>query len=138
MRGGSSKIGGGRNKLVISKSEQFGMRNLFCCLLITSVLGACATPEEREVAALERELGLDDVPYFPKCLSEEVSPRAAVRAGDYNIAHTVNNPQGDVAIDKCARWETDEPAGNKKEAPQKLDFRYPKESTSDTEPPEAP
>lgn len=92
------------------------------------MLGACATPEEREVAALEKELGLDDASYFPKCLSEEVSPRAAVRAGDYNIAHTVNNPQGDVAIDKCARWETDEPAGNKKEAPQKLDFRYPNES----------
>ena len=29
----------------------------------------CATPEEREVAALEKELGLDSTPYFPKCLS---------------------------------------------------------------------
>ena len=67
------------------------MRNRLLCLLTTIALAGCATPEEREVAALEEELGLDVAPYFPKCLSEEVSPRAAVRAGDYNIAHTVNN-----------------------------------------------
>ena len=96
------------------------MRNILCCLLITSMLGACATHEEREVAALEKELGLDTAPYFPKCLSEEVSPRAAVRAGDYNIAHTVSNPQGEVAIDKCARWETDEPPGRPEDKGEKL------------------
>ena len=107
------------------------MRPSLLCLLLITVLGACATPEEREVAALEKELGLDVAPYFPKCLSEEVSPRAAVRAGDYNIAHTVNNPQGDVAIDKCARWETDEPTGNKAKVPQKLDFQYPDNSKSE-------
>lgn len=107
------------------------MRNRLLCLLTTIALAGCATPEEREVAALEEELGLDVAPYFPKCLSEEVSPRAAVRAGDYNIAHTVNNPQGDVAIDKCARWETDEPTGPKKKAPQKLDFRYPDKNKSE-------
>ena len=108
------------------------MRNRLLCLLTTIALAGCATPEEREVAALEEELGLDVAPYFPKCLSEEVSPRAAVRAGDFNIAHTVNNPQGDVAIDKCARWETDEPTGAKKKAPQKLDFRYPDKSKSES------
>ena len=107
------------------------MRNRLLCLLTTIALAGCATPEEREVAALVEELGLDVAPYFPKCLSEEVSPRAAVRAGDFNIAHTVNNPQGDVAIDKCARWETDEPTGNKKREPQKLDFRYPDKNTSE-------
>ena len=107
------------------------MRPSLLYLLIITVFSACASPEEREVAALEEELGLDVAPYFPKCLSEEVSPRAAVRAGDYNIAHTVNNPQGDVAIDKCARWETDEPTGSKKKAPQKLDFRYPDKNKSE-------
>lgn len=107
------------------------MRNRLLCLLTTIALAGCATPEEREVAALEEELGLDVAPYFPKCLSEEVSPRAAVRAGDYNIAHTVNNPQGDVAIDKCARWETDEPTGSEQKAPQKLDFRYPDKNKSE-------
>lgn len=110
------------------------MRPSLLCLLMTIALAGCATPEEREVVALEKELGLDTAPYFPKCLSEEVSPRAAVRAGDYNIAHTVNNPQGDVAIDKCARWETDEPTGNKTKEAQKLDFRYPDKSKSENSP----
>ena len=99
------------------------MQQLLLCLLIAIALAGCSTPEEREVAALEKELGLDVAPYFPKCLSEEVSPRAAVRAGDYNISHTVNNPIGDVAIDKCARWETDEPSGSKDKEPQKLKFK---------------
>ena len=107
------------------------MRNRLLCLLITIALAGCATSEEREVTALENELGLVAAPYFPKCLSEEVSPRAAVSAGDYNIANIVNNPQGDVAIDKCARWETEEPTGNKKENPQKLEFRYPDKNTSE-------
>lgn len=128
MRGGSSKTECTRNKLAQSKPERLGMRNLFWCLLITSMLGGCATPEEREVAALEKELGLDTAPYFPKCLSEEVSPRAAVRAGDYNIAHTVNNPQGEVAIDKCARWETDEPLGRPKDKAEKLILTPPVEA----------
>lgn len=92
------------------------------------MFGACATREGREVAALEKELGLDTAPYFPKCLSEEVSPRAAVRAGDYNIAHTVNNPQGEVAIDKCARWETDEPPGRPEDKGEKLILTPPVEA----------
>ena len=107
------------------------MRPSLLCLFVIAVLSACATPEEREVAALEEELGLDAAPYFPKCLSEEVSPRAAVRAGDYNIANIVNDPQGDVAIDKCARWETDEPAGKKAKEPQKFDFQYPDKGASE-------
>ena len=45
--------------------------------IITSfTLAGCATPKEREVAALEKELGLDSAPYFPKCLSKEVAPKA--------------------------------------------------------------
>jgi len=96
------------------------MRRSLRILMIAVALSACATSEEREVAALEKELGLDVAPYFPKCLSEEVSPRAAVRAGDYSVAHTIDNPQGDVAIDRCARWETDEPTGSKKKKPKKL------------------
>ena len=107
------------------------MRNRLLYFLITIALAGCATPEEREVAALEKELGLDSAPYFPKCLSEEVSPRAAVRAGDYNIANIVNDPQGDVAIDKCARWETDEPAGKQAKEPQKFDFQYPAKGESE-------
>lgn len=88
--------------------------------IIAAVLGGCATPEERAVAALEKELGLDTLPYFPKCLSEEVSPRAAVAARDYNVSHTVSNPQGDVPLDKCVRWDTSEPPGKSKDKPAKL------------------
>jgi hypothetical protein len=40
----------------------------------------CSTPEERAVAVLQKELGLESAPYFPKCLSKEVTPRA-VAAG---------------------------------------------------------
>lgn len=103
-----------------------------CVTLVISafLIAACATPEEREIAALEEELGLNNVPYFPKCLSEEVSPRAAVRARDYNVSHTVNNPQGDVPLDKCVRWETDEPPGKSKEKPKKLVFTQSKDSDS--------
>lgn len=96
-------------------------------------MSACATPEEREVAALEKELGLDVAPYFPKCLSEEVSPRAAVRGGDYSVAHTMDNPKGHVAIDRCARWETDEPTGSKKNKPKKLVLKPQEEAALPTE-----
>ena len=105
-----------------------------CITLLVSVLvfSGCATVKEREIAALEKELGLDTAPYFPKCLSEEVSPRAATRFGDYSGVHTVNNPQGDVPIDRCARWETNEPSGGDKERPQKLVFKKPATLDLDT------
>lgn len=101
--------------------------------MIAVALSACATPKEREVAALEKELGLDVAPYFPKCLSEEVSPRAAVRGGDYSVAHTMDNPKGHVAIDRCARWETDEPTGSKKNKPKKLVLKPQEEAALPTE-----
>ena len=105
-----------------------------CITLLVSVLvsSGCATVKEREIAALEKELGLDTAPYFPKCLSEEVSPRAATRFGDYSGVHTVNNPQGDVPIDRCARWETNEPSGGDKERPQKLVLKKPATVDLDT------
>ena len=58
-----------------------------CITLLVSVLvfSGCASVKEREMAALVKELGLDTAPYFPKCLSEEVSPRAAMRSGDYSV-----------------------------------------------------
>jgi hypothetical protein len=49
----------------------------------------------------------------------------------------MDNPQGDVAIDRCARWETDEPTGSKKKKPKKLVLKpqeeaaLPKEDTID-------
>ena len=89
--------------------------------VITSfTLVGCATPEEREVAALEKELGLDSAPYFPKCLSKEVAPKAGVVAGQYSLGNTIDNPQGNVAIDRCVRWDTNEPVGKSKDKPQKL------------------
>ena len=105
------------------------MRHTLSLVSLALMLVACATPEEREVAELEKELGLDKAPYFPKCLSEEVSPRAALRAGDYNIAHTVSNPQGDVPIDRCARWETDEPTGGEQSS-RKLVLKKPEKTGS--------
>lgn len=135
-KGGCSKKEFAWNKLSITRAGQVGMRKSLSFLLITIVCSACATSEEREVAALKRELGLDVAPYFPKCLSEEVSPRAAVRAGDYNIAHTVNNPQGNVAIDRCARWETDEPNGPNAKEPQKIDLRHSDKKKREKENPE--
>ena len=84
------------------------------------ILAACATPEEREIAALESELGLNPSPYFPKCLTEEVTPKAAVFSGDTFNAHTINNPTGDVPIDRCARWESDEPKGKPREKAKPL------------------
>ena len=109
------------------------MRSSLRTLMIAVALSACATPKEREVAALEKELGLDVAPYFPKCLSEEVSPRAAVRGGDYSVAHTMDNPKGHVAIDRCARWETDEPTGSKKNKPKKLVLKPQEEAALPTE-----
>ena len=106
---------------------------LLAITIITLVLGGCSTPEERAVAALEKELGLDAVPYFPKCLSEEVSPRAAVAARDYNVSHTINNPQGDVPLDKCVRWDTNEPVGKSKDKPQKLVLTPPEKDDAGSE-----
>lgn len=89
--------------------------------IITSfTVAGCATPEEREVAALEKELGLDSTPYFPKCLSKEVAPKAGVVGGQYSLGNTIDNPQGNVAIDRCVRWDTNEPVGKSKDKPEKL------------------
>lgn len=105
------------------------MRACITVLVSVLVFSGCATVKEREMAALEKELGLDTAPYFPKCLSEEVSPRAATRSGDYSGVHPVNNPQGDVPIDRCARWETNEPPGKSKDKPEKLILTPPPEKT---------
>jgi hypothetical protein len=40
----------------------------------------------------------------------------------------MDNPQGDVAIDRCARWETDEPTGSKKKKPKKLVLKLQEEA----------
>ena len=96
------------------------MRECVTLLVSVLVLSGCATVKEREMAALKKELGLETAPYFPKCLSEEVSPRAAMRAGEYSGVRTVNNPQGDVPIDRCARWDTNEPPGKSKDKPENL------------------
>ena len=96
-------------------------------------LAGCATPEEREVAALEKELGLDSAPYFPKCLSEEVAPKAGVVAGEYSLANTIDNPQGTVAIDRCVRWDTNEPPGKSKDKPEKLILMPPEKTDSPIE-----
>ena len=96
------------------------MRECVPLLASVLVLSGCATVKEREMAALKKELGLETAPHFPKCLSEEVSPRAAMRAGEYSGVHTVNNPQGDVPIDRCARWDTNEPPGKSKDKPENL------------------
>ena len=98
------------------------MRFLVGVVAVTTslMLAGCATPEEREVAALEKELGLDSAPYFPKCLSKEVAPKAGVVAGQYSLGNTIDNPQGNVAIDRCVRWDTNEPVGKSKDKPQKL------------------
>ena len=102
--------------------------------IITSfTLAGCATPKEREVAALEKELGLDSAPYFPKCLSKEVAPKAGVVAGEYSLANTIDNPQGTVAIDRCVRWDTNEPPGKSKEKPQKLILTPPEKDDAGNE-----
>ena len=46
-----------------------------CVVLLVSLLvvSACASPEQRELAALKKELGLDRAPIFPTCLSQEVT-----------------------------------------------------------------
>ena len=89
----------------------------------------CSTPEERAVAALQKELGLDSAPYFPKCLSKEVTP-IAVAAGEYSLANTVQNPQGSVAIDRCVRWDTNEPSGKSKDKSEKLILTPPEKTVS--------
>lgn len=102
--------------------------------IITSfTLAGCATPEEREVAALEKELGLGSAPYFPKCLSEEVAPKAGVVAGEYSLANTIDNPQGTVAIDRCVRWDTNEPPGKSKDKPEKLILTPPEKDDAGNE-----
>ena len=96
-------------------------------------LAGCASPKEREVAALEKELGLDSAPYFPKCLSKEVAPKAGVVAGQYSLGNTIDNPQGNVAIDRCVRWDTNEPVGKSKDKPQKLILTPPQNDDTDSE-----
>ena len=103
----------------------------FVAVITTSlVLSGCATPEERAVAALEKELGLDNQPYFPKCLRKEVAPKAGVFAGQYSLGNTIENPQGNVAIDRCVRWETNEPPGKSKDKPEKLNMKPPEKTHS--------
>ena len=107
-------------KVAIKLWRTVAVRKCITLLVGVLVLSGCATVKEREIASLKKELGLDTAPYFPKCLTEEVSPRAAMRAGDYSGIHTVNNPQGDVPIDRCVRWDTTEPPGKSKDKPEKL------------------
>ena len=102
-------------------------------VIISFTLVGCATPEEREVAALEKELGLDSAPYFPKCLRKEVAPKAGVVAGQYSLGNTIDNPQGTVAIDRCVRWDTNEPLGKSKDKPEKLILTPPEKSNSGEE-----
>jgi len=105
------------------------MRHTLSLVSLALMLVACVNSEERELAVLEKELGLDTAPYFPKCLSEEVLPRAALVAGDHNVSHTVNNPQGDVPIDRCTRWETNEPIGGEQRT-KKLVLKKPEKTVS--------
>ncbi len=93
------------------------MRTILVVVWMLLVLGSCKTTEEHEIAELEKSLGLDVAPHFPKCLREELSPRAASLAGDYSIANTLDNPQGNVSIDRCVRWDIDEPAGSEEKKP---------------------
>lgn len=111
------------------------MRFSHCLVVVITSLSCagCATPEERAVAALESELGLDNAPYFPKCLSEEVAPKAGVVAGEYSLGNTIDNPQGNVAIDRCVRWETNEPVGKSKDKPQKLILTPPEKDNAGNE-----
>ena len=110
------------------------MRFSLGLVVITSLtLTGCATPEERAVAALEQELGLDSAPYFPKCLSEEVAPKAGVVSGQYSLGNTIDNPQGNVPIDRCVRWDTNEPSGTSKDKPQKLILTPPEQNDEVTD-----
>ena len=111
------------------------MRFSLCTVAVIAglALAGCATPDERAVAALERELGLSSAPYFPKCLSEEVAPKAGVVAGEYSLANTIENPQGTVAIDLCVRWDTNEPPGKSKDKPEKLILMPPEKTDSPIE-----
>ena len=111
------------------------MRFSLCTVAVIAglALAGCATPDERAVAALERELGLSSAPYFPKCLSEEVAPKAGVVAGEYSLANTIENPQGTVAIDRCVRWDTNEPPGKSKDKPEKLILMPPEKTDSPIE-----
>ena len=106
------------------------MRFSFCFVpVITSLmLAGCATPDERAVTALEKELGLHSAPYFPRCLSEEIAPRASVVAGQYSLGHTIDNPQGNVAIDRCVRWDINEPPGKFNDKAEKLILIPPKKT----------
>ena len=105
----------------------------FIAIMTSFTLAGCATPQEREVAALEKELGLDSAPYFPKCLSKEVAPKAGVVAGQYSLGNTIDNPQGNVAIDRCVRWDTSEPVGKSKDKPQKLVLMPPEKDDAGSE-----
>ena len=111
------------------------MRFSLCTVAVIAglALAGCATPDERAVAALERELGLSSAPYFPKCLSEGVAPKAGVVAGEYSLANTIENPQGTVAIDRCVRWDTNEPPGKSKDKPEKLILMPPEKTDSPIE-----
>jgi hypothetical protein len=105
----------------------------FVVVISSFILVGCATPDERAVAVLEKELGLNSAPYFPKCLSKEVAPKAGVVAGEYSLANTIDNPQGTVAIDRCVRWDTNEPPGKSKDKPEKLILTPPEKDDAGNE-----
>jgi hypothetical protein len=46
------------------------------------------------------------------------------------LANTVENPQGNVAIDRCVRWDTNEPPGKSKDKPEKLILTPPEKTES--------
>ena len=102
-------------------------------VITTLTIAGCATPKEREVAALERELGLGSAPYFPKCLRKVVAPKARVVAGHHSLGNTIDNPQGHVTIDRCVRWDTNEPVGKSTEKPEKLILTPPEKGDLENE-----
>ena len=62
-----------------------------------------------------------------------MAPKAGVVAGEYSLANTIDNPQGTVAIDRCVRWDTNEPPGKSKDKPEKLILMPPEKTDSPIE-----
>ena len=54
-------------------------------------------------------------------------------AGQYSLGNTIDNPQGNVAIDRCVRWDTNEPVGKSKDKPQKLILTPPEKDDARSE-----
>ena len=70
---------------------------------------------------------------LPEVFEQEVAPKAGVVAGQYSLGNTIDNPQGNVAIDRCVRWDTNEPVGKSKDKPQKLILTPPQNDDTDSE-----